>query len=148
CRPLGFDGNVDFEPQLGVLPDVLGDGLKVAEYAAARKAMTGRKRNFPVHPCIFVAWDNTPRRGNDGIVFTGSSPELFAGGLRQLIESVQEKPFEERLVFINAWNEWAEGNYLEPDHKHGRAYLEAVREANTAESLPARNNETKIEERA
>jgi hypothetical protein len=133
CRALGFDGNVDFEPQLGVLPGLLSDGLKVVDYASARKVMTSRRRNYPIHPCIFVGWDNTPRRGDNGIVFIDSSPELFADGLRRHIESVQEKPFEERLVFINAWNEWAEGNYLEPDQKHGRAYLDAVRNANTAE---------------
>ena len=92
--------------------------------------MHGRKRNYPFHPCIFTAWDNTPRRGKDAIVFVDSTPELFAEGLNETIESVEGKPFEERLVFVNAWNEWAEGNYLEPDQKNGRAYLEAVRRVN------------------
>jgi len=129
-RQRGLDANLDFEPQLGVLPNFLASGLKVFDYASARKLMHGRKRNYPFHPCIFTAWDNTPRRGKDAIVFVDSTPELFAEGLNETIESVEGKPFEERLVFVNAWNEWAEGNYLEPDQKNGRAYLEAVRRVN------------------
>lgn len=135
CRKLGFDGNVDFEPQLGILPDVQKEGLKVFDYVTARKAMQGRIRKFPFHPCIFVDWDNTPRRGQNGIVFLNSSPQVFGDGLEELIQSVQDRPFDERLVFINAWNEWAEGNHLEPDQRHGRGYLEAVQRANC---LPAR----------
>src|SRR5262249_3246451 len=124
---LGFDGNVDFEPQLGVVPGALKDGLKVFDYGLARQLMKTRKRDFPFHPCIFVNWDNTPRRGSNGVVFVGSTPELFQAGLQEIVGGVQHRPFEERLVFINAWNEWAEGNYLEPDQRTGRAYLQAVR---------------------
>jgi len=129
-RRLGFDANLDFEPQLGIFPDLLADGLKVADYGSARRLMKAKKNSFPSHPCIFVSWDNTPRRGANGIVFVDSTPELFAEGLEEIVQSVGDKPLEERLVFINAWNEWAEGNYLEPDQNHGRAYLEAVRRVN------------------
>ena len=132
-RDVGFDGNVDFEPQLGVVPGVMKDGLKVFDYALARQLMRTRKRDFPYHPCIFVNWDNTPRRATNGVVFVGSTPELFGEGLQEIIHSIQHEPLEQRLVFINAWNEWAEGNYLEPDQKHGRAYLEAVRRVAYAE---------------
>ena len=129
-RKLGFDGNVDFEPQLGVLPGYDKEGLKVYDYASARELMKNHTRDHPLFPCICVGWDNTPRRGPNGIVFTNSNPELFAAGLSQKIDEVAQKPSDERLVFINAWNEWAEGNYLEPDLKWGRAYLEAVRRVN------------------
>ena len=135
-RNLGFDGNVDFEPQLGVVPGVMKDGLKVFDYALARDLMKKRKRDFPFHPCIFVNWDNTPRRGRNGVVFVGSTPQLFGAGLEEIVRSVQQEPLEERLVFINAWNEWAEGNYLEPDQKHGRAYLEQVRRVAYCLQLP------------
>jgi len=135
-RDLGFDANVDFEPQLGVVPGALKDGLKVFDYAVARQLMKTRKWDFPFHPCIFVNWDNTPRRGANGVVFVGSTPELFRAGLEEIVRSVQPRPFEERFVFINAWNEWAEGNYLEPDQKTGRAYLEAVRQVACSEQNP------------
>ena len=130
CRPLGFDGTVDFEPQLGLVDGALEAGLKVYDYASARQLMVGRS-DYPVHECIFVGWDNTPRRGNDAIVFVDSTPEVFQAGLEEIVSGVADRPLEDRLVFINAWNEWAEGNHLEPDHRHGLGFLEAVRSATT-----------------
>lgn len=93
--------------------------------------MHGVERHFPLYPCIFVAWDNSPRRGENGIIIVNSSPEAFEAGLKKIIQSVEIRPKEERLVFINAWNEWAEGNHLEPDLRHGVGYLEAVKRANS-----------------
>jgi hypothetical protein len=75
---------------------------------------------------MMVGWDNTPRRGADAIVLTDSSPEVFEQELHDVVTSVMDRPFDDRLVFINAWNEWAEGNHLEPDRRHGLAYLDAV----------------------
>ena len=57
------------------------------------------------------------------------TPDRFAERLSAMIRVVADRPFEDRLVFINAWNEWAEGNYLEPDLKWGHGYLEAVGKA-------------------
>jgi lipopolysaccharide biosynthesis protein len=131
CRAIGFDGTLDFEPAFVVLPHPMADGLKIYDYALARHRMRSRQRDFPVYPCIFVSWDNTPRRGDNGIVFVNATPEVFESGLGDLVQSAQAKPYEDRLVFINAWNEWAEGNHLEPDLKHGLAYLEAVRRVNS-----------------
>ncbi len=131
-RTLGFDGTVDFEPQLGVLPNPMADGLKIYDYVHARKAMTARAkhREYPVYPCVFVSWDNCARRNENGIVFLNSSPENFENGLREAVQSVQNRPADDRIVFVNAWNEWAEGNHLEPDQRHGLGYLEAIRRVN------------------
>jgi len=129
-RPLGFDGTTEFEPQFGVLADLLSDGLKVHDYTASRRKMLHGKGDSPSHPCIMVSWDNTPRCGEHGIAFTGTTPEAFEQGLREMVASVQHKPMEERLVFVNAWNEWADGNHLEPCLRHGLGYLEAVKRAN------------------
>jgi lipopolysaccharide biosynthesis protein len=126
-RQLGFDATLEFEPQLGLLPGPTADGLKIYDYPFARRRMAARRRDFPVHPCIFVRWDNTPRRGENGIVFINSTPEAFEAGLQEVVERVEHRPFDERIVVINAWNEWAEGNHLEPDLRHGLAYLEAVK---------------------
>jgi lipopolysaccharide biosynthesis protein len=125
----GFDANLDFEPQLGVLPGPMDDGLKLYDYALARRRMLARERDYRHIPCVVVSWDNTPRRGAEGIVFINASPEAFGAGLQEAVASVQREPPERRLVFVNAWNEWAEGNHLEPDERHGLGYLEAVRRA-------------------
>jgi lipopolysaccharide biosynthesis protein/glycosyltransferase involved in cell wall biosynthesis len=128
-RTLGFDGTVDFEPQLGVLGKVLEDGLKVHDYVEARKLMSEWRpqRTFDVYPSIVVGWDNTPRRGENGVVFTDSTPANFEQGLRETVAPLLQRPLEDRLLFLNAWNEWAEGNHLEPDRRHGLGHLEAVR---------------------
>jgi hypothetical protein len=79
-----------------------------------------------VHPCVIPNWDNTPRSGYGGMVLSGSTPESFRVQVRRALELIQEKPMEHRLLFVKSWNEWAEGNYLEPDREHGKAYLEAL----------------------
>ncbi len=81
-----------------------------------------------VHPCVFPNWDNTPRSGLQGLVLHGSTPEWFRRHLRQTIEQVRHKPAEQRIVFIKSWNEWAEGNHLEPDLRFGTAYLQVVKD--------------------
>lgn len=154
CRQIGFDSTLQFEPQLGVLANFMNDNvsfaklkqnlklgilnptLKIYNYDAARQRMLAkRSKVFPGHPCIFVGWDNTPRRGENGIMMIDSSPERFGVGLSQMIQSILEKAPDDRLIFINAWNEWAEGNHLEPDLRYGHAYLEAVKHAITSSGV-------------
>jgi Glycosyltransferase WbsX len=146
CRTLGFDGTLDFEPQLGNLPDYSVDGpsvaklrrnlrlgvrsgaIKIYDYSEARRIMTHRRSryDFPIYPSIVVSWDSSPRRGKRGIVFLHATPERLEEGLRTLVDEAEAKPRQDRLVFINAWNEWAEGNHLEPDMRYGLKRLEAV----------------------
>ncbi len=78
-------------------------------------------------PCVLPDWDNTPRYGNKGVLLEGSTPELFGEYLESAIARVSSREADERIVFVKSWNEWAEGNYLEPDQVHGSAYLEQVR---------------------
>lgn len=79
-------------------------------------------------PTVTSNWDNTPRMGRWGTVLEQSSAEDYARHLRHAVELVRGRAAEERLVFLKSWNEWAEGNYLEPDEHHGRALLEASRD--------------------
>ena len=79
------------------------------------------------YPYILPNWDTTPRLGANGEVMRGGTPELFGLHVRDVLDKVTHKPRENRIVFIKSWNEWAEGNYLEPDALHGRAYLEALK---------------------
>lgn len=145
-QKIGFDGTLKFEPQLGVLPETLDDRrklsklirnlkfgmidskLKIYDESQARYLMESQDREFPTYPCVFVSWDNSPRRGQDGIIMTNSSPAIFESALSKRVNSILDKPFDDRLIFINAWNEWAEGNYLEPDLKYGTEYLDVVRQ--------------------
>jgi lipopolysaccharide biosynthesis protein len=82
----------------------------------------------PLYPCVYSNWDNTPRSGRGGMVLTNSSPERFRRHLTQALSLAHEAPIGRRLVWIRSWNEWAEGNYLEPDRDTGLAYLEVLRE--------------------
>lgn len=84
------------------------------------------------HPCLIHAWDNTPRSGKNGVVLRDASPDQFAKLVNTAIELVSRKSSEHRLVFLKSWNEWAEGNHLEPDQRNGRRYLEALRDAAAA----------------
>jgi GT2 family glycosyltransferase len=85
---------------------------------------------------VMPGWDNTARRQNDGFCFEHSSPEVFQAWLEHTIRQTRQQHHgDEKIVFINAWNEWAEGAYLEPDTCHGHAFLEAVKNAKDAERL-------------
>jgi hypothetical protein len=80
-------------------------------------------------PGAFVDWDNTPRYGKRAHLFKGASPERFRYWFNQLVKVTATRPAKERIIFLNAWNEWAEGTYLEPDERYGKQYLEIVRDA-------------------
>ena len=75
-------------------------------------------------PGLIPDWDNTPRRDYKGLVYTGTNPELFEKALRVLRDKKQGHKTD--FVYINAWNEWGEGAYLEPDTYRGYGYLEAI----------------------
>ena len=89
--------------------------------------MSSRKFSYPYLPCIFVGWDNSSRRGRKGIIMLNQNTSDFNESLLLAKEIVKNYPEEEQLVFINAWNEWAEGNYLEPCTKYGLNFLKTVK---------------------
>ena len=92
------------------------------------------KDSLEQYPCIIPNWDNTPRSGKNGVVFHGSNSQLFRIHLKGAIEQVAHKEPEKRVIFIKSWNEWAEGNYLEPDQKFGMDYLEVLKDEVTIPS--------------
>ena len=150
-RTLGLDGTMDFQPKLGFLPEAFEDKSSPERLARNRAigvdspdlrlydAKDFRQRiedfrdkiDYPVHPSVFVSWDNTPRRGENGIVLLNNTPEDFAKSLESAKRYVNSPKFQgEKVVFINAWNEWAEGNYLEPDSSHGNKFLTFLKAQN------------------
>ena len=74
-------------------------------------------------PTIVPGWDHTPRSGIEGLIIHNSNPDKFGRHVDDILDSVKNKPIEKRLVFIKSWNEWAEGNYMEPDLRWGKRYL-------------------------
>lgn len=85
--------------------------------------------NYKLYRSVTPSWDNTARKGSNGVVALGSSPSLYQNWLSAIIEKFKPYSKYENFVFINAMNEWAEGNHLEPCRKYGRAYLEATSSA-------------------
>jgi hypothetical protein len=76
---------------------------------------------------VITGFDNTPRSGAGGVVLHGAEPSIFESQVaRAVTHVISEQPAGRRVVFVKSWNEWAEGNYLEPDQRYGRAYLEAL----------------------
>ena len=98
---------------------------KIIEYNDYTKDMMHKQKNSREFPGITPGWDNSPRRPNDDFfALINSTPEIYGKWLRYLLDSFTPFSPEENFIFINAWNEWGEGNHLEPDQKWGRAFLE------------------------
>lgn len=83
------------------------------------------------YPSIIPQWDRSARSGRRAVIYTGSTPELFKSHVQEAIDIVANKPEEKRIIFLRSWNEWAEGNYMEPDLKFGYAYLNSLKECLT-----------------
>ena len=139
-RSIGFDSAVAFPPnntsqrpitaQRRLLnPEFNGDVLDWRELA--REAMARPDATYPLHPCVNPGWDNEPRRSGAGRIYVHASPRGYRDWLRHAIATARRREPEVKtpLVFINAWNEWAEGAVLEPDTRLGHAWLQATRAA-------------------
>lgn len=82
-----------------------------------------------VYPTIVPQWDRSARSGRRAVIYHGSTPELFKKHVQEAVEIVKNKPDQNKIIFLKSWNEWAEGNYMEPDLKFGRGYLDALKSA-------------------
>lgn len=80
-----------------------------------------------VFPQLIPRRDRSPRSGRAAMIYYGSTPELFARAAENAVKCVENRDYEHRLVFLNAWNEWGEGAYMEPDLKYGHGYIDALR---------------------
>lgn len=150
-KELGFDGIISGAPDLpektifptfaeqlihrlskvnirNMLRILNNTGPEVYPYSSFVRHSFNEEMGENEFPVVIPNWDNTPRVGRNGIVLHGSSPELFALLMQKSIRMVADKPGDGKLVFIKSWNEWAEGNYLEPDQQWGRGYLDALRD--------------------
>ena len=109
----------------------------VFQYKDAIKYMINDwSRDERVIPVIAPNWDHSPRSGNNAVILHDCHPKYFARLIKTANKAIAQKPEGKRQVIIKSWNEWGEGNYLEPDLKYGLGYLEAIRN-----SLQGSNND-------
>ena len=139
-KKYGFDAAIEFPPNNSAPPNItdsvapLHDDFNGVVYdwnIFLERSQNYKPQSYKLFRSVCPSWDNTARRQDSGTVFLNSSPEKYQQWLTHAISETKRsfKNPEERLVFINAWNEWAEGAYLEPDQKYGYAYLQATRNA-------------------
>jgi lipopolysaccharide biosynthesis protein len=151
-RPLGFDSALEFQPKWQLLHRLrilrrkwwhrrrLGTAepgfnkFTVCEYERfAHAAMEFTSPAYPLIRGVCVGFDNAPRRQSGGVILKDATPEAYGRWLASVVRGnlaqKSDHATEAQFVFINAWNEWGEGNHLEPCQKWGRAFLEATREA-------------------
>jgi hypothetical protein len=135
---VGFDAKVLFQPQFGWLMTHVAqreqtgipgkDDLQVYNYDVVRAAVADLDPvDYRRYETVFPGWDNTPRVGERAVIIHNSTPSGYADWLRDAVARAAAEPAEQRIVFVNAWNEWAEGCHLEPVVRSGRAYLDATR---------------------
>lgn len=142
-RPYGCDITEHAAPSLSALPrafdpttyhdlarnvrlGVVDRGLKIFDYEEGCRLMEAKRPKHPHIRCFFTGWDNTPRRAEKAIILKNATPDAFGRRLRVVLDSLRDEPSNRRLLFINAWNEWAEGMVLEPSQQHGHGFLKAL----------------------
>jgi lipopolysaccharide biosynthesis protein len=142
---IGFDAAVEFPPH-GIRTPAVNERVDLVNPEFRGTIVDYRQfvvdtlaepsRDYRVHRTVMPGWDNTARRQNDALTFVNASPEVYEVWLAETVaRTLRENPPGERLVFVNAWNEWAEAAYLEPDARYGRQYLLATRRALAAAAV-------------
>ena len=155
---IGFDAVVEFQPDWSNLPQRVPvnfiekvlhkSGIKkspkyndyIYEYSElVEKAINKKTAPYKRYPGITPMWDNTARRKKDAYIFKNATPELYGEWLSHITKTFRPFSENENFIFINAWNEWAEGNHLEPCQKWGKQYLEVTRKI-ISDACSIRNN--------
>jgi hypothetical protein len=145
-RPYGFDSACEFPPHKHAVGHIAQDLSSlpsefkgwVCDYElVARHSLTAPAPDYPLYRGLFPSWDNTARKRSQALIFHNADPSRYEYWLRGLVAYTRQNLVgDQRIIFINAWNEWAEGAHLEPDLKHGTAYLDATKRALSGETNP------------
>ena len=139
-RELGYDAAVEFPPNLPHNLPLLNQSVqllnplyegRIHHYADLARMMMNRPRpDYLLFKTVVPGWDNEARRPGRGSTFAFSTPQSYKAWLEAASRyALEDSDSQRRMVFINAWNEWAEGAHLEPDRRDGSSYLEATAEA-------------------
>ena len=127
----GFDATVAFMPRAvgpHYYPVESARTHRVIDYRTTYEAALSEPAlPWKRFPTVMVSWDNTPRRPRKAMIYEGTGPAEYGRWLQQTVDRHTGVREEENYLFLLAWNEWAEGNHLEPDQRYGRAFLEATR---------------------
>lgn len=108
--------------------EVFSLATNVYEYSKVMENFFNKENdNIDCFPSIMPGADHTARRGKKGIIYKNPTPQAFQQHIHKTIEQISHKDFDHRVIFLNSWNEWGEGNYVEPDTKWGHAYLDAIK---------------------
>jgi lipopolysaccharide biosynthesis protein len=154
--PLGFDCAVEFQPEwrslgtplrhsrlwkwlrsMRLASQTYGEHIIYQYDNYVEKILAAKPVSYLRIPTVFPSWDNSSRRKRNATIFAGATPASYQHWLSSAIQSAPELPDAQKYVFINAWNEWAEGSHLEPCQKWGRAFLEATRAAILPGQVPS-----------
>lgn len=139
-RPYGFDAAVEFPPSYLSQAEVSLKSVKITnprfagkifDYNTAAHLMLEKKHgDYTLFKTVMPSWDNTARRQNESHIFINATPSAYQSWLENVVSYTRKNlPEGKRFVFVNAWNEWAEGTHLEPDRRYGYAYLQATADA-------------------
>lgn len=130
---LPYQGIKPINPEIKELIGLSGDSYNPSRLPQIYRYETFVRNAFPPAtrrreflPCVLPNWDNTPRSGSNGFVLLDSTPDLYKTHLDEALQIVDSYPEDHKVIFVKSWNEWAEGNILEPDIIWERAYLEAT----------------------
>ena len=142
---IGFDAAIEFSPHQiiknkfigGIFSRVLNklglnkfNQLDVRDYKKGVEESINRELpDYKLFRCVTPSWDNTARKSKQGAIAVGSSPNYYEYWMKCLLNKIQRYSKDENFIFINAMNEWAEGNHLEPCTKYGTGYLRATKNA-------------------
>ena len=140
---LGFDAAVEFQPDFAIKPGLIQPPKPGRAVRRVFRPNSGYRKNdvlpydglvrnalakpavpYPRYRCVAPGWDNSPRRAHRATIYRDATPEKFEHWLRETLRRTTREADRE-FVFVNAWNEWAEGAHLEPDDRWGHAFLEA-----------------------
>lgn len=144
---MGFDASMEFHPHSSLYPERIKNDLfwkifrkldlqprisksRIYRFSDYVKNAIKHVNNvsYKRFPGLMPSWDNTPRREKGGLVFLDSTPKLYSRWLEHIVDNFRPYSPQENLLFINAWNEWGEGNHLEPCEKWRQSYLEETKE--------------------
>ncbi|MFQ3576725.1 MAG: glycoside hydrolase family 99-like domain-containing protein [Cytophagales bacterium] len=146
-KDIGFDCAIDFQPDFYSFPKPVNNYMTFWEKIGLKKYRPNNRvdrhfdylqimdimlrnwksKSYKIYPSLFPMWDNSARRKKGAEIIINSSPDAYENWLSEILRSFKPYTNEENFIFINAWNEWAEGNHLEPCVKYGNQYLEVTR---------------------